>query len=994
MVTASWFSTSTAKDPITKQAAWQQEVNYTITVELNDQNHSLHAQLSLDYINNSPNTLEEIYFHLWPNAYSSDKTAFAKQQLENGKTAFYESGLDERGSITELDFKVNGTTVNVEYSQNKEVVRLILSEPLKSGEQLTISTPFHLDIPKVFSRLGHDGQDYYMTQWYPKPAVYDVNGWNTMPYLDQGEFYSEFGSFDVHIDLPANYVLTATGETTDAKELAFIANRIEYPIQLEKDSVPPSDIDRKTVSYHADNVHDFAWFASKRFNIIEDEVEIDGRKIKTRVVANKTSNLHLAHIATALRYYSEKVGPYPYPHATVVNGELKAGGGMEYPMITLCDIMSEEVIVHEVGHNWFYGVLGSNERAYPWMDESINSYYDAKATASDSWNVASSIEDRFMMAFARDNQLLRKHQAIGESSAEFTSDNYGLSVYGLGARAFLQLEKAMGTSSFDKAMQGYYRKWKFKHPLPADMQSYFEESSGMDLSWFFEDVLTNDGIMDYAIKGGAKEIKLVNKGQIQAPVPVVFSRGEIKETVWASAPVGGKTTVKAPFSGYQQVKIDPDAFTMDINPSNDAWKQPMKFKVGGGFDLKDKQEINMLPALGWNHYDGFMLGGLFHNYGLATRKWQFHMIPLYGFKSKTLNGIANIHHTQPLKKTGEALELGVNLQRFNWSENGLYEFSYSKIKPYLEYHLPKANLRSSVDKMVGLSYYHILFEPGFEIDEERLLSKNPNFPVMKDRQFLALNYQFKNSRKLNPFEFGMEYEYGMARTENYLGLRAQDSIVGTDTFDFFLLDEIETLRSDHHKISAWLKLNPDIGIKGKPMKIALFVSYFLEGPEFGQFQHTATYTGNRSLYSDYRFDELSMYRFAGEGIFRNQIQSKAANSRFLGVLGQSDKMLANAIITVPLPGKIPLKPFVELMTFSELDEAFWNESGTNLIYNVGVEFAVIPDVFTVYFNLLENKEAGVALEEQGIDKFKERITFSLNLNDLSPQKLKRRINLF
>ncbi|MBK8310610.1 MAG: hypothetical protein IPL04_06575 [Chitinophagaceae bacterium] len=198
---------------------WQQQVNYTIDVSLNDNDHTLNGFEKIEYINNSPDTLHFIWFHLWPNAYKNDKTAFTDQTLENGNTKFYFSNTEDRGYINRLDFKVGNSTAAIEdHPQHIDIVKILLPSPLLPGQKTIITTPFHVKLPYNFSRGGHDGESYQATQWYPKPAVYDKNGWHPMTYLDQGEFYSEFGSFDVSITVPKNYVVAATGELQNAEE--------------------------------------------------------------------------------------------------------------------------------------------------------------------------------------------------------------------------------------------------------------------------------------------------------------------------------------------------------------------------------------------------------------------------------------------------------------------------------------------------------------------------------------------------------------------------------------------------------------------------------------------------------------------------------------------------------------------------------------------------------------------------------------------------------
>jgi hypothetical protein len=181
---------------------WQQQVNYKIDVTLNDADNTLDGFVKMDYHNNSPDTLHFIWIHLWQNAFKNDKTAFTDQDLENGSTDFYFSNADKRGYINRLDFKVNGEVAKTtDHPQHQDIVKLILPKPIAPNSSAKIETPFHVKLPYNFSRGGHVVQAYQITQWYPKPAVYDRKGWHPMPYLDQGEFYAEFGNYEVQITL-------------------------------------------------------------------------------------------------------------------------------------------------------------------------------------------------------------------------------------------------------------------------------------------------------------------------------------------------------------------------------------------------------------------------------------------------------------------------------------------------------------------------------------------------------------------------------------------------------------------------------------------------------------------------------------------------------------------------------------------------------------------------------------------------------------------------
>ncbi|MFO7832515.1 MAG: hypothetical protein R6V31_00275, partial [Halohasta sp.] len=279
--------------------------------------------------NHSPDTLHFIWFHLWPNAYSNNSTQLAKQVLRaNGKSKLFDDP-ELSGFIDSLDFKINGRQVQWNLMPDQpDICRIDLNEPLKAGDTILITTPFRVKIPKgVTSRLGHIGESYQISQWYPKPAVYDQDGWHQMPYLDQGEFYSEFGKFDVSITLPDNYIVGATGILQNQREIEKLeklaadtswANASYYG----KVPFPASSKQKKTLRYIANGVHDFAWFADKRFNVMKGKIKLPGtgKEVTTWVMfTNRQSNLWkdaLDYVNDVILWASEKIGDYPYERFT------------------------------------------------------------------------------------------------------------------------------------------------------------------------------------------------------------------------------------------------------------------------------------------------------------------------------------------------------------------------------------------------------------------------------------------------------------------------------------------------------------------------------------------------------------------------------------------------------------------------------------------------------------------------------------------------------
>ena len=328
---------------------------------LNDENHTLNGYEKLLYKNNSPDELSFIWFHIWPNAYKNDSTAFAKQA--GPESRFARSDSLSRGFIDSLDFTVNGKKIDWEYHPDWiDVVKLNLNSPLNPGESISIETPFFVKIPKVFSRLGHTGKHYEVTQWYPKPAVYDHKGWHPMPYLNMGEFYSEFGIFDVKITLPKDYRLMATGDMVNGvdelhwldslaaqgdslhvlpkKELKKKLKLMKkYGKRIEKED--SSEIEMKTIHFHQENVHDFAWFADKNWIVRKGELVLsDSTRYVTLWSFYLPKNAELwensiEYLHDSGYWFGKCYGEYPYNHITAVDGDMSAGGGMEYPNITV-----------------------------------------------------------------------------------------------------------------------------------------------------------------------------------------------------------------------------------------------------------------------------------------------------------------------------------------------------------------------------------------------------------------------------------------------------------------------------------------------------------------------------------------------------------------------------------------------------------------------------------------------------------------------------------
>ncbi len=710
---------------------FQQEVKYAIDVRLDDKAHVLRGHEALTYTNNSSQALPFIWFHLWPNAYRDNHTAFAREEQRHGSRKYLFAQAAQRGFIDSLSFVVNGQAAKLEYDlENPDLAKLLLPQPLAPGAAATIATPFRVKLPGSFSRMGHVGQSYQISQWFPKPAVLDRLGWHPIPYLSQGEFYSEFGSFDVSITLPGNYTVGATGELQNPDERARLAGLAAATAAKTSDDdfghdlkFPASASTTKTLRYVQDRVHDFAWFADKRFNVLQDTVRLpSGRVVNTMVLfTNKTPARWiqgLKEVNTALRSYSRWVGEYPYSAVTAVDGALTAGSGMEYPMVTVTE---PGAIVHEVGHNWFYGILGSNERDFPWMDEGVNTYEQIRTEAL-SQPLAGIMPEittspRIFKALGIDGlpgpafnqlpyQVLASHGADqpvqGPTSAAFTSFNYGAGVYFKTAALLRYLAGYLGQDKFDIAMRLYYARWQFRHPYPEDMQAVFEESTGQKLGWFFGDMLGGTHHYDADLSAVAlfsDVVKVLVRTDAEVPwaVPVssLDAQGNVLETLWtppfgnldANAEEEATSQLNFRRAGVVSLVVDAGYLTPQLNRRNDRLKlegplartEPLRLRPLLSVERWDRKTISWLPVLGANTSDKLMLGAAFYNNPLAPRPVQYLAVPMYSFNRNELNGFGRIQLNDLPHSKVRRFVTSFTVQRFE---------RYLKLEPAFTFYLP------------------------------------------------------------------------------------------------------------------------------------------------------------------------------------------------------------------------------------------------------------------------------------------------------------------
>ncbi len=959
------------------QRYFQQEVNFNIEVSLDDERHILNAFETIRYINNSPDSLWILYFHLWPNAYSDNKTPLARQlfQLQGRQKLFNNPLL--RGYIDSLDFKINTKSVQWELLPDKpDICKIILNHPLKSGDTILITTPFRVKIPKgVTSRLGHVGQSYQITQWFPKPAVYDETGWHPISYLDQGEFYSEYGRFNVNITLPANYVVGATGELQTQEELMWLEQLAACPppadeLIYSEEDFPASSGQTKTLHFTADNMHDFAWFADKRFHVLKGDVTLphSGTQITTLVMfTNQQAELWkdaLDYVNDAIYRFSEWMGDYPYRSFTAVQSALSAGAGMEYPAITVIGIQDDgysldEVMAHEIAHSWFYASLGSNERRYPFMDEGLVSAYTARYMCErypdiklweiyiKNWKLAKllNIEEMPVQRIGELNWLMQARdnleQPLDLPATCYTDLNYGVMLYDKAAISFNYLRAYLGDSLFDASIHYYYRKWKFSHPQPNNLRDAFETHTDKDLTWFFNDLLSTTKRLDYKmVRLNEQQLLVKNKGELPAPLVLQGISGDsVFFEKWVEG-FEGKHWIEIPEGNYSEIRIDPDHVTPELYRLNNNIRRSGAFPKADpivprflfSVEDPDKRIVNYIPVINWTQENKFMIGAALHNGFLIPKPLEYLVMPFYAFGNADVAGYGKISYSlTPYDKFIRKATISLEGKQFGAPGDQ----NYQQAEAGLELFLRNRYMNNSLTQMVYGNYI-----------TASNLSQIVTGQKAGHSSFVQLGYQLQKRSMVNPLKLVVSFESG-------------------GSFQKMMLDF-------NYKLSYYKKNGVDI---------RLFTGVMLENDYEVPFY--AFSASGRSGREQYLFQGTYPDRFAvSSGTFWSRQMTLSEGGLVSPVndsLGYSNHLVSLSL-TSSLPGKaslLPIKPFVNLLLN---DNGLDGHHQSPLFFEAGVK-AGVWNLLELYIPLV------VSPNIQSVNgTFKERIRFVFTLDSFSQMR--------
>ncbi|WP_339834466.1 M1 family metallopeptidase [Paenibacillus sp. FSL R7-0272] len=523
-------------------------VEYHMDVKLNEGN-KLQGTQTITWTHPGKKTVNELYFHMYPNAFSSADTTFMKES--GGKLRGDVMPTDGYGSMKFTDMQTeDGLSLlhRMQYVQpddgnikDKTLIKVRLPKPVKGGESITIRTSFEVSLPKIFARMGKTDDFVMAGQWFPKLSAYEpvgrrgrtIEGWNLHQYHGNSEFYADFGIYSVRIRVPETYKVAATGFPT---QQATLKNG------------------EKVYQFYADDVHDFAWAASPDFVYAEEPFSapnVPGVRIKLYLdpAHQDLKERYLFAAKAALTNYSKWFGPYPYATLSIVVPPKAANGagGMEYPTLitafgaddTTPGYDLERTVVHEIGHQYFYGMVASNEFEEAWLDEGFTSYAEDKLMEQ---------EYGLIPNLPVQSGLITSPAPLTQPSWKFDSQNqYASNVYTRGKLVLLGIEQQVGAKTMERILATYVKKYRFKHPATGDFQKVVEQVTRTSWADYFDQYVYRNGMADFAVekinvssieKDGKKmyesSVTIVKKGSDfpKVPVRIAFEDGHTVTKHW------------------------------------------------------------------------------------------------------------------------------------------------------------------------------------------------------------------------------------------------------------------------------------------------------------------------------------------------------------------------------------------------------------------------------------------------------------------------------
>lgn len=593
---------------------WQNSADYKINCSLDTATHTVSGNVEITYTNNSPDNLKFLWLQLDQNIYRNDSRGSATTTAVGGRWA--NTGFTEGHVISNISIEHAGKKYTPQHKITDTRMQVWLNDAIKSnGGKTKLSMDFSFRVPEYGSdRMGRlktkNGWVYEIAQWYPRLCVYDdLQGWNVLPYLGQGEFYLEYGNFDFTVTAPANLLVVGSGELLNPHECFSAEEAQKYneaknsestvTIRSEQDvnSGNTGRAGNTTWKFKMNHSRDIAWAASTAFVLDGAKINLPSGKKSLALSAYPVESIRkngwqrsTEMVKASVEFYSKNYFEYPYPAAINVAGNV---GGMEYPGIVFCHYQAGGIGLwgvtdHEFGHTWFPMIVGSNERKHAWMDEGFTTFINDFSTAAFNNGEYKSVP------FFSDPTLSARHTFNDKMDELYThpdviqQHNLGTAAYDKPSQMLVALrEQVLGPERFDAAFKEYINRWAYKHPSPWDFFRTMENVSGEDLAWFWRGWIFNNWKIDQSVKGvtyvnnlpaRGSSISIENLEKMPMPVTVLVKESNGKQhtfqlpvEIWQRS---AEYTFTAPTtSEVTEVTLDPEKKLPDWNRINNSWKK-------------------------------------------------------------------------------------------------------------------------------------------------------------------------------------------------------------------------------------------------------------------------------------------------------------------------------------------------------------------------------------------------------------------------------------
>ena len=597
---------------------WQNRADYIINVELDTLSDIVMGKEIIKYTNNSPDEMDFLWLQMDQNLFMDDSRGNAIIPIRGSRNGSKGQKLDGGFKISAVQILGKGkdrSIIDAKYEIYDTRMKVLLPKPLKAnGGEISLKIDFSFLSPDYGSdRMGilrsDNGKIYTVAQWYPRMCVYDdLNGWNTLPYTGQGEFYLEYGDFNVNISVPADHLVVCSGELLNREEVYTLDQlgrwiqaeasdktvMIRTPEEINDPSSRPAGKEMITWRFRIDNARDVAWASSSAFILDAARINLPSGKNSMAISAypiesygNNAWERSTEYTKFSVEHYSEKWFEYPYATAINVAGNVK---GMEYPGVSFCYYASEGeglwgVTDHEFGHNWFPMIVGSNERLYGWMDEGFNSFVNDISTMefnNGEYYRGKPNQHKWAVAYGFNSDKVEPTITAPDNLIE---DNMGLQYRKTAMVLWLLRDNVLGAKRFDDAFKEYVHRWAYKHPAPADFFRTIEDVSGEDLGWFWRGWIFNNWSLDQAITNvqyvlgdPAKGAYITVKNMREIPMPLTLeittvSGEKIRKTlpveIWKNN-ADWKFLVETT-EAFEKVVVDPNFEYPDVDPKNNYW---------------------------------------------------------------------------------------------------------------------------------------------------------------------------------------------------------------------------------------------------------------------------------------------------------------------------------------------------------------------------------------------------------------------------------------